>query len=81
MTPADLRAICDFLNVERGTGGQTGLARLLGWHLSTVWRKLNDRSKITYADILVISTVMESDSRLGDRKAGEVGRPDCPKSI
>jgi hypothetical protein len=30
MTRADLRAICDSLNDERGTGGQTKLARLLG---------------------------------------------------
>jgi hypothetical protein len=29
MTPADLQAVCDLLNDERGTGGQTRLARLL----------------------------------------------------
>ncbi|SIO34438.1 hypothetical protein SAMN05444166_3949 [Singulisphaera sp. GP187] len=29
--PRDLRAICDVLNDERGTGGQSKLARLLGW--------------------------------------------------
>jgi hypothetical protein len=40
MTSSDLRAICDSLNDERGTSGQTKLARLLGWHHSTVWRKL-----------------------------------------
>ena len=54
MTPADLRAICDSLNDERGTGGQSKLARLLGWHHSTVWRKLNGRSPITESDELAI---------------------------
>jgi hypothetical protein len=41
MTPAALRAICDSLNDERGTGGQYKLACLLGWNQSTLWRKLN----------------------------------------
>ena len=54
MTPADLRAICDSLNDERGTGGQSRLARLLGWHHSTVWRKLNGKSPITQCDELAI---------------------------
>jgi hypothetical protein len=36
MTPAELQAITISLNDERGTGGQTRLARLLGWHHSTV---------------------------------------------
>jgi hypothetical protein len=54
MTPADLRAICDSLDDERGTGGPSKLARLLGWHYSTLWRKLNGLSKITYADELAI---------------------------
>jgi hypothetical protein len=49
MTPASLRSICDSLNDERGTGGQTRLARLLGWHFSTLWRKLNGKSPITRA--------------------------------
>ena len=52
MTPADLRAITISLNDERGTGGQSRLARLLGWHHSTVWRKLNDKSPITESDAL-----------------------------
>src|SRR5262245_12478031 len=38
------------LNDERGTGGWTRLARLLDWHHSTVWRKLNDQSPITQSD-------------------------------
>jgi hypothetical protein len=54
VTPADLRAICDSLNDERGTGGQTRLARLLHWDHSTVWRKLNGKSRITQADELAI---------------------------
>ena len=36
MTPADLRAICESLNDERGRGGQSRLAHLLDWHHSTV---------------------------------------------
>ena len=59
MTPADLRAICDSLNDERGTGGQSKLARLLGWHHSTVWRKLNGRSPITTSDELAIRQAVE----------------------
>jgi hypothetical protein len=55
MTPADLRAICDSLNDERGTGGQSKIARLLGWHHSTVWRKLNGKSRITQSDELAIT--------------------------
>ncbi len=54
MTLTDLRAICDSLNGERGTGGRTRLARLLDWHHSTVWRKLNGKSRITQADELAI---------------------------
>jgi DNA-binding transcriptional regulator YdaS (Cro superfamily) len=59
MTPAALRSICDSLNDERGTGGQTRLARLLGWHHSTVWRKLNGRSPITESDALAIQRAVE----------------------
>jgi DNA-binding transcriptional regulator YdaS (Cro superfamily) len=59
MAPADLRAICDSLNDERGTGGQTKLARLLGWHHSTVWRKINGKSPITESDALAIQRAVE----------------------
>ncbi|WP_169980479.1 helix-turn-helix domain-containing protein [Tautonia rosea] len=52
MNPAELRAICDSLNDERGTGGQSRLARLLGWNFSTVWRKLNGKSLSTESDAL-----------------------------
>jgi Bacterial regulatory protein, Fis family len=54
VTPIDLRAICDSLNDERGTGGQSRLARLLGWHFSTLWRKLHGKSRITQPDELAI---------------------------
>ena len=59
MTLADLRAICDSLNDERGTGGQTRLARLLDWHHSTVWRKLTGKSPITESDALAILKSMQ----------------------
>jgi DNA-binding transcriptional regulator YdaS (Cro superfamily) len=59
MTPADPRAITTSLNDERGTGGQTKLARMLGWHHSTVWRKLNGRSRISEADALAIQKALE----------------------
>ena len=54
MTPADLRAITISLNDERGTGGQSKLARLLDWDYSTLWRKLNGNSRITTSDELAI---------------------------
>jgi DNA-binding transcriptional regulator YdaS (Cro superfamily) len=54
-----LRAICDLLNDKRGTGGQTKLARLLGWHHSTVYRKLAGRSPITESDSLAIQKAAE----------------------
>jgi hypothetical protein len=59
MTPSDLRAICDSLNDERGTGGQSRLAHLLDWHHSTVWRKLTGKSPITESDALAIQKAME----------------------
>jgi DNA-binding transcriptional regulator YdaS (Cro superfamily) len=59
MTPPDLRAICDSLNDERGTGGQSMLARVIGWCNSTVWRKLTGKSRITEADALAIQKAVE----------------------
>jgi hypothetical protein len=50
MTRSDLRAICDSLNDERGTSGQSKLARLLDWDYSTLWRRLNSKSGITCSD-------------------------------
>jgi DNA-binding transcriptional regulator YdaS (Cro superfamily) len=60
MTPADLRAICESLNNQNGTGGQSKLARLLGWHYSTIWRKLNGKLPITRADELAIRQAVRS---------------------
>lgn len=60
MTPAALRAITISLNDERGTGGQSKLARLCGWHHSTVWRKINGKSRITQADALAIRRSVET---------------------
>jgi hypothetical protein len=60
LTPAYQRAICDSLNDERGTGGQTRLARLIHWNHSTVWRKLNGKSRITPSDELAIMKAVES---------------------
>ena len=60
MTHADLRAICISLNDEYSTGEQSKLARLLGWHHSTVWRKLNGKSKITQGDSLAILKALET---------------------
>ena len=53
MTSTSLRANTS-RNDERGTDGQTKLARLLGWHYSTRWRKLNSLSWITQSNELAI---------------------------
>jgi hypothetical protein len=50
MTPAELRAICDSLNDEHGTGGQTRLALLIGRGSSTIRRKLAGKSRNTRSD-------------------------------
>lgn len=62
MIPAELRAICDSLNDERGTGGQTRLAELLDWDSSTIRRKLSGKSKITRADELAIERAIQKHS-------------------
>ena len=54
MTPSKLRSICDSLNDERGTGGQSKPARLLDWDYSTLWRKPNGKSPITTSDEFAI---------------------------
>jgi hypothetical protein len=69
MTPADLRAICDSLTDEHGTGGQTRLARLLGWHYTTLWRKLNGKSPITQADELAIRQAVGGFGAIGNGDA------------
>jgi hypothetical protein len=40
------------------------LARLLGWHYSTVWRKLNGLSSITQSDELAIGQAVKSSAEL-----------------
>jgi hypothetical protein len=70
MTPADLRVITISLNDERGTGGQSGLARLLGWHHTTVWRKLNGKSPITQSDELAISQTVATLPPLSAKRKG-----------
>jgi hypothetical protein len=65
MTPADLRLICDSLNDERGTGGQSRLARLLSWDYSTLWRKLTGKSPITQSDDLAIRRAVKSSTEQG----------------
>ena len=64
MTPVDLRVICGSLNYKRRTGANSKLARLLGWHYTTVWRKLSGRSQITESDALAIQKAIEM---AGDR--------------
>jgi hypothetical protein len=71
MTRADLRAICKSLDDERGTGGQSNLACLLGWHHSTLWRKLNGLSKITHSDELAIRQAVASLKASGREVARE----------
>jgi hypothetical protein len=51
MTPTALRRICK-------AHGAVRLAHLLGWHYSTLWRKLNGKSRITRADELAILAVI-----------------------
>jgi hypothetical protein len=47
-------------NNENGTGGQSKLARLVGWSFSTLWRQLNGKSLITQSDELAIRQVVRS---------------------
>jgi hypothetical protein len=49
-----LRRLCDSLN----PGGQSKLARLLGWNYSTVWRKLNGKSRIIHSDEFAIKQAL-----------------------
>jgi DNA-binding transcriptional regulator YdaS (Cro superfamily) len=43
-------------------GEQSKLVRLLGWHHSTIWRKINGKSWLTHADELAIQKALENDS-------------------
>ena len=60
MTLADLRSLCDSLN----PGGQSKLARMLDWHYTTLWRKLNGKSKFTQSDEYAIQKAIETYSKL-----------------
>jgi hypothetical protein len=79
VTPTPLRSLCDSLNDERDTGGQTRLARLLGWHHSTFWRKLNGKSRITPSDEFAIMKALEDTMRRPEgRLHASIGRkPKC----
>ena len=70
MTSADLRAITISLNDERGTGGQSKLARLLGWDNSTVWRKLTGKSAITESDGLAIRQALGTLPQFSAKRKG-----------
>jgi hypothetical protein len=59
MTSSHPRPISISLDDDCGTGGQTRLGRLLGWHNSTEWRKLTGRSLITQSDELAIQPLLE----------------------
>lgn len=63
MTPTHLRKICDSLNDERGTGGQTKLAGLLEWEPRTIRNKLSGKSPITKSDALAIKAAVEGVTR------------------
>jgi len=73
MTPSGLRAICVSLNDEHGTGGQSKLARLLGWHHSTIWRKINGLSRITRSDELAIGQAVASRTLKRDANSTNTG--------
>src|SRR5271157_1712696 len=60
MAAAEFRSNCDSINNSQGRGGQSKLVRLVGWHYSTVWGKLNDKSRITESDAFAIHQEMET---------------------
>ena len=55
MTRSELRSLCEKLN----PGGQTKLAGMLEWTPRTMRNKLAGKSKITKADAMAITHVME----------------------
>jgi len=59
MTPSELRSIRFSLDDDHGMSGLTRLSRLLGWHHSTVRRKLTGKSQVTKSDALAIRRVAE----------------------
>jgi hypothetical protein len=60
LTPATLHALCASLNDANGRGGKTELARRLDWDYSTLWRKLEGKTKITRADELAVYGAMKA---------------------
>jgi DNA-binding transcriptional regulator YdaS (Cro superfamily) len=56
MNRTDLRRICNSLN----PGGQTKLARRLGWSDRTVRNKIAGKSSITLADELAIQQALKT---------------------
>jgi len=59
MTPEELRAHCDSLNDERGTGGQTRLADLLDMHPTLLRKKLAGKVKIRKVDELAVEEAIK----------------------
>jgi hypothetical protein len=59
MTSSHPRPISISLNEERGKGGQTKLAHLLGWHYTDVWRTLTRRSLFTQSVELAMQQALE----------------------
>jgi hypothetical protein len=75
MTPSELRRICESLDDERGTGGQTRLARLLKWSDRKVRRKLAGEP-ISFSDEMAIRHVLECDgSGSGRSKTSRTAAP------
>jgi hypothetical protein len=59
MNQADLLVVCDSLNDECCSRGQSKLARRLSWHHITVWRKLSGISKISISNAWAIRKALE----------------------
>jgi hypothetical protein len=57
MTPDEPRSICDSVH----PGGQTKLARKLGWEISTIRRKLAGKTNISLTDELAVKYAIECD--------------------
>jgi hypothetical protein len=77
MTAADLRAICDSLNDEHGTGGQTRLARMIGRSPRTIRNKLSGQSPITQSDELAIRQAVGTLHGIPDANPGKGGAAEC----
>jgi len=53
----------DTSRADRWTRGseKSRLARVLGWHHSTIWRKFNGKSRITSSDAITIMAAAEAE--------------------